>query len=489
MVVRDKIYNNLQSTTITKIPVWKSLEAIGDESGMEGNIVLESDSGLFCYHDGLSWICLGSNGDNGPTGPQGQQGPQGPQGQQGPTGPPNGPPGPQGPQGPTGPISGSGGESPWTVNDLDFIQNTDYTKANVSFGENNLLFGSDQIESGGAKNTRMFFISDAKTPTQGLGSIRAGIATGKEWDSTNRGYSSVAFGYNNIAKGSSSGVLAGSNNIVSGIAAGILAGKQNTANNNYSTIIGGLQNYGFGDRSFIGNGKFNFTSNEDTVVCGGVGNKSAGMNAVIVGGVANYVSGKFSGILAGGIYVSQPFQLAGNTVSGNYSCIGAGYGNTVSGNSSGIICGTSNHVLENFNNSSITAGNNLTLNQSDTTMTQNLRVGDSTKSQPSGGVQLQSFRTISNNTVLNSSDHTVIIASDGSVNVTLPNPAVIGQRYYITVERVSSAILQVTSGGVIRNSFGDTPNSANFTLPFTPTGGVQIRSIILIFDGIDWRMF
>jgi len=57
-VFKDNIYNNIMHTNSVKIPRWKSLDAVGDQSGMEGNIILDISTGLFCFHDGLSWICL-----------------------------------------------------------------------------------------------------------------------------------------------------------------------------------------------------------------------------------------------------------------------------------------------------------------------------------------------------------------------------------------------------------------------------------------------
>lgn len=69
---RDKIYNNLQSTTVKKIPRIDSISKVGSNVGMFGNIIIDKSTKLFCYHNGLKWVCIGSGtGETGPTGPTG----------------------------------------------------------------------------------------------------------------------------------------------------------------------------------------------------------------------------------------------------------------------------------------------------------------------------------------------------------------------------------------------------------------------------------
>ena len=63
-VTRDKILNHIQTTCVNQIPVYNSLSQVGDEPGMEGDIILDRQTGLFCYHDGLTWVCL-SGGSGG----------------------------------------------------------------------------------------------------------------------------------------------------------------------------------------------------------------------------------------------------------------------------------------------------------------------------------------------------------------------------------------------------------------------------------------
>jgi len=55
---KSKILNTLITTGLQKIPIWKSLEAIGDEPGMIGSIILNQDDDLLYYHDGITWTLV-----------------------------------------------------------------------------------------------------------------------------------------------------------------------------------------------------------------------------------------------------------------------------------------------------------------------------------------------------------------------------------------------------------------------------------------------
>jgi len=518
-ISKDEIYNNIIITNVFKIPVKNSINSIGDESGMEGNIILDNSTGLFCYHNGITWVCLGDNTVinvgigvgvyvdlSGPdpfqfkslfsnnanltitdnnntiffdiitfTGPTGDTGPTGV----------------------TGP-TGSNANAPWTVVSPNFIQNINYTDAIVNFGTNNLLFGSDILDSGGIPqyNTKMFFIADTTTP--GLGSFRAGTVTGNQWDAGNRGPNSVAFGVNNISSNANTFVGGGNNNSVLGtgafigaggfnnvsgynssIGAGnlnnvsgdwsaISAGNLNTITGEESAIGAGQSNNVSGFSSSIGAGGFNNVSGYNSSLGAGKFNDISGWHSSLGAGQSNNVSGDFSAISAGDSNnVSGDFSAisAGdsNNVSGERSAISAGQSNTISGWNSAICAGHSNTILGKYSgifigksntieeydynsppelvvNSSILAGQNLILNQKDTAMVQNLRVGDQTKSsppftQPTGGVQFQSIRIATDNIVLTNEDHTIIAKPPNETVLIIDLPdssiAVIGQRYYI----------------------------------------------------------
>jgi len=67
-VDRDKTFTNTYVTDRLKIPKYKgfgtspSLGQIGDEPGMEGDIILDRTTGQFCWHDGITWQCVASQG-------------------------------------------------------------------------------------------------------------------------------------------------------------------------------------------------------------------------------------------------------------------------------------------------------------------------------------------------------------------------------------------------------------------------------------------
>lgn len=82
--------------------------------------------------------------------------------------------------------------------------------------------------------------------------LRAGGVAGSGWDNDSIGSYSVAFGYNNKAKGYSSFAGGGVNNTVSGIYA-FVSGVNNTASG-YISFCGGTNNKSSGDYSFVANG-------------------------------------------------------------------------------------------------------------------------------------------------------------------------------------------------------------------------------------------
>jgi len=675
---RDKIYSNVKTTNVSKIPKWRSLAQVGDKSGMQGDIILDKSTRLFCYHNGLRWICLGENtggsGSTGPTGPAGETGATGPTGTDGETGPtgtdgetgptgtdgetgptgtdgetgatgPTGETGATGPTGETGATGPAGADgtatltgatgptgapSPWTVNSSNFIQNTQYPNTTVDFGYNNLLFGSDQIDSGNSPDdtVKLMFISDVNNipQTGGIGSFRAGIVTGDQWDTGNRGVGSVAFGKDNVAIGAYSIVGAGENNTTTDDRSMIGAGLRNTVSNNRSMIGAGSDNTASGSRSIIGAGTDNIVTNNRSMIGAGRENTNNGEDSIIGSGENNTVYGDISIIGAGqnniiyglssiigagenntvngdssmigsGVYntadanysmigsgryntssgdysmigsgysntasgnysmigtgyrntASGDFSIVGagkyNTASGNYSMIGSGYGNTANneysmigsgryntasgkysivgaGNnntSSGthsmigagkfniaggmytfIAAGSLNNIYTGVENSSILAGNNLSLGQNNTAMVQNLRIGDFNNSgspslsEPTGGVQLQSIRLFDatgSGTIteeLTFEDHTIIATPDDSsiVYIDLPNSsgAVIGQRYYIKTlqESVSGDIGNV----IIRaNPIFANIRFTNASIDNTyDMGADNVASIILCYTGND----
>lgn len=227
----------------------------------------------------------------------------------------------------------------------------------------NLLFPTTTGE--GASNRLMFDVAN--------GSFRAGVVTGGQWDTGNRGATSVAMGFNttsngafstvsggatNTASGAAAVVAGGTNNVAAGARASVGGGESNVVNEAWSSICGGLNNVinpnaGFstiaggqnnsisgesnfigsgqannisGSFSFLGSGTLNSISSSQSAVVSGNSNQATGLTSFVGGGNANVASGQ-SGFIGGG---------NGNTASGLNTTISGGENNTASGNNSTV---------------------------------------------------------------------------------------------------------------------------------------------------------
>jgi len=341
-ISRDGTFTTLNVTQSFKLPLVNGLNQLGDNAGLEGTIVLDAQNGNLCYHDGLSWKCLDQINSlkniGGGAGVYVES---------------------------SGPnpfelksllssnnrlsiiptedniVLNVDASSPWTVQSNNFIQNLAFPDAPIDFGSNNLLFGSDGLDSaytgatgltGATGTTKMFFIADKST--LGLGSFRAGTVTGNQWDAENRGNNSVAFGLNNIANNTNTFVGGGQNNIVSGTSAFIGAGKSNNISGRFSSIGAGSFNNISGWYSAIGAGQSNSISGLWSAIGAGQFNSVSGERSAIGGGMFNNISKVESAIGAGQF----------NNISGDWSSIGAGFSNTISGKLSSIGAGQFNIV-------------------------------------------------------------------------------------------------------------------------------------------------
>lgn len=54
----DKRFSHTITTDAEKIPRYTNLAAVGDEPGMEGDIILDRETKQFCFHTGEEWKCL-----------------------------------------------------------------------------------------------------------------------------------------------------------------------------------------------------------------------------------------------------------------------------------------------------------------------------------------------------------------------------------------------------------------------------------------------
>ena len=181
-------------------------------------------------------------------------------------------------------ITGNGATSLITPNST----NTSYDVSQTSF-----VIGSDRLnddpDATGNKDKRMLF---DKTK----GAFRAGIATGSQWDSSNRGNYSAAFGSNNIASGISSFAV-GTNNTVSGENT-ISLGNLNTVSINTSgtsaIAIGSSNNIVGTSEYAIAIGQYNTTSTGNNSVLIGNTNTSGSFHNSIAIGHTNTSSGSDS---------------------------------------------------------------------------------------------------------------------------------------------------------------------------------------------------
>lgn len=160
---------------------------------------------------------------------------------------------------------------------LTTVSNTAY---NITYLTDDFVIGSTQLDddsgAGVAKDRRMFF-------EKSTGSFRAGLATGTQWDSANRGLGSVAFGRNNSAAQSYSGVFGGNTNMVSP--------SNNAAQ---AAIVGGLNNQiatvSVSDNSVIVGGTSGIVNSPNAFMIGG----SSG-NVTVSGALNSESSGALGG--------------------------------------------------------------------------------------------------------------------------------------------------------------------------------------------------
>ena len=57
-IIRDGIYNNTKNTSVLKAPHYSTLGTVGNNPGMEGNVLLDRSTQQLCYHNGVEWIQL-----------------------------------------------------------------------------------------------------------------------------------------------------------------------------------------------------------------------------------------------------------------------------------------------------------------------------------------------------------------------------------------------------------------------------------------------
>lgn len=200
--------------------------------------------------------------------------------------------------------------------------------------------------------------------------IRAGRVSGTQWDNTNIGNYSVAFGRDNRATPEYATISGGYNNTINtnggttfdGYAT-ISGGYGNSSSSTYTVIAGGFTNsIGTGSaQSVISGGSTNVINNLVTggTISGGFSNTLSGAGDVIGGGYSNSVNGGITGgsVIAGGynnqinpgIFVSNYSVISGgsaNVLSGPYQTIGGGGSHLINNGMNNTIGGGSANLID-----------------------------------------------------------------------------------------------------------------------------------------------
>jgi hypothetical protein len=232
-------------------------------------------------------------------------------------------------------------------------------------------FGSgDTLTASGGAGTRFIWY-----PRKAA--LRAGRVGGSQWDDSNIGNYSVAFGLDNLAIAQWSTISGGEGNTVEGNFSTIIGGNNNSisaANGpaTYNTIVGGQgNNSGISDYHFIGGGNDNsaMVGAPGATVGGGENNniQMYGSNCTILGGQANLCdhspyatmgggrnntidnAGTFNGaVLSGGQSNQVTWSAAvingglSNLSNGTHTTVGGGRLNTASGNNAVVAGGKGN---------------------------------------------------------------------------------------------------------------------------------------------------
>jgi hypothetical protein len=256
------------------------------------------------------------------------------------------------------------------------------TTALLSSLTNDFVFGSQTTEDAGATQDARFLFDKSK------GAFRAGSVDNTQWDDTNRGVGSIAFGTNTTALGANSTISGGIGHTTPSVAATISGGTNNTADGTNSAVGGGENNIATGTHSTVAGGHTNVITLDGGFIGGGgfigagavAGNKVSGVrggvvcgtdntagnlvNALVGGGLTNQATGANSGVLVGTANVASGAQSAvvagstnlpsavntailggkNNSATAADSVVGGGTSNATGGINAGILAGESNTI-------------------------------------------------------------------------------------------------------------------------------------------------
>jgi len=252
-----------------------------------------------------------------------------------------------------------GSENPVTRFKLNYNGNVGVNKevptARFQVTEGNVLFDGNTTSSyddipSGAGN-RFMWVAEKSA-------LRAGEVIGSQWNNSNIGTHSAAFGYNNIANGNYS-LVSGYSNTVTGLST-LSSGSYNIVLGNHSAAFG-YSNINNGVNSFIG-GSSNYISEIENSIVYGLQNTNDGGLCQVFGesnfiynntSILNFVQGYYN-VLEG----TDNFMVGRkNYLEGNYNSI-IGYGCSIVGDQS-----HANGRLVNINgNNSFGYGNEIDIN-------------------------------------------------------------------------------------------------------------------------------
>jgi hypothetical protein len=322
------------------------------------------------------------------------------------------------------PVTGGGVPAPFisledTVTPANFIVQQNVA-AGGSFIPEALVVGATSADGNdGTNSVRLIFDPSADTGCNGA--LRAGSATGTQWNVANRGDTSVAFGLNNTATAPRSSVLGGQTNTI--------ACANGTANRN-SVIGGGLSNSMTGvdtnarASNVIGGGTSNAIENADTCVIGGgntnaitrFGTPTASFlsNCAILGGNGNSI---YNGSSSSEVASSSIVGGSGNTILDDVASVicGGGSGTIRAGGGTNFMGAGANCQITHQESSVVCGGNGCNIFSFDTgSGTYNAILGGSGNSIRTGNADGH----INNSAILGGAQNSILTGFGGPVTIT-----------------------------------------------------------------------
>lgn len=186
--------------------------------------------------------------------------------------------------------------------------------------------------------------------------LRAGQVSNTQWNDTNIGNDSVAFGYNSFAPATKSTILGGEGNqaTLTGTGGTVHGGLNNSVSGSYGTVVGGESNTANAEYGFVGGGRSN-DAGDSAAILGG-DNSTALSGGAIVGGEghiggynATIVGGRNNRASPSGVLPSENSMVvggSGNVAQGLFDMIVGGRTNLVNARYSAVVGGWNNQLTD-----------------------------------------------------------------------------------------------------------------------------------------------